>query len=77
MLGRPTGLGPGDTYSEPGEVSCLGLSVPGTYDVAAKLVVPRGSEGDREIPLGKLRVDVVTDPTIVVPPIYDVPPNNQ
>lgn len=76
-LGTPPVLGAGDTYSEPVEVSCLGLSVPGTYDVVAKLVVPRGSEGDREIALGKLRVDVVTDPTIVVPPIYDVPPNRQ
>jgi len=74
VLGTPQVLGPGDTYSEPVEVSCLGLSVPGTYDVVAKLVVPRGSEGDREIALGKLRVDVVTDPTIVVPPVYAVPP---
>jgi hypothetical protein len=69
VLGAPAVLGPGETYNEPIEVSCLGLSVAGTYDVAAKLVVPRGSEGDREIALGKLRVDVVTDPTILIPPL--------
>jgi hypothetical protein len=69
VLGTPAVLGPGDTYNEPVEVSCLGLSVAGTYDVVARLVVPRGSEGDLEIPLGKLRVDVVTDPTILIPPL--------
>lgn len=69
-LGLPAVLGPGDAYDELVEVSCLGLAVPGTYDVAATLVVARGSEGDREISLGRLRIDVVTDPTIVMPSIY-------
>ena len=68
VLGAPAVLGPGDTYSEPVEVSCLGLSVAGTYDVVARLVVPRGTEGDLEIAIGRLRVDVVTDPTILIPP---------
>ncbi len=70
-VAAPAVLGPGDTYSEPVEVSCLGLAVAGTYDLAAKLVVPRGSEGDLEIALGRLRVDVITDPTIFIPPIVD------
>jgi hypothetical protein len=51
-------------------VSCLGLAVPGTYDVAARLIVPRGSEGDREIALGRLRIDVLNDPTLFIPPLY-------
>lgn len=63
----PDVLGPGDTHYEPVEISCLGLSVPGTYDIAARLVVPRGSEGDREIALGRLRVEVATDPSLPNP----------
>lgn len=68
-VGAPAVLGPGDTYSEPVEVSCIGLSVAGTYDVVARLVVPRGADGDLEIALGKLRVNVVTDPTLLIPPL--------
>ena len=68
VLGTPPVLAPGDAYYEPIEVSCLGLAVPGTYDVAARLVLPRGGEGDREIALGRLRVYVVTDPTLLIPP---------
>lgn len=68
VLGTPPVLGPGDAYYEPIEVSCLGLAVPGTYDVAARLVLPRGQEGEREIALGRLRVYVVTDPTLLIPP---------
>ena len=63
-------LAPGGEYNELVEVSCLGLSVPGTYDVAARLVVPRGSEGDREIMLGRLRIEVLTDPTLFIPPTW-------
>ena len=70
VLGTPAVLGPGDAYYEPIDVSCLGLAVPGTYDVAARLVVPRGSEGDREIALGRLRVDVITDPALFVAPVW-------
>jgi len=69
VLGTPAVLGAGETYNEPIEVSCIGLSVAGTYDVVARLVVPRGSEGDLEIALGRLRVDVVTDPMFLVPPL--------
>ena len=70
-LSTPSVLGPGDAYYEPIEVSCMGLAVPGTFDVAARLVVPRVSEGDREIALGKLRIDVVTDPTLFIPPRWE------
>lgn len=70
VLRTPPVLGPGDTYYEPIEVSCLGLAVAGTYDVAARLVVPRGSEGDREIALGRLRVSVITNPTLFITPIW-------
>lgn len=66
-LGTPPVLGSGQTYYEPLEVSCLGLSVPGTYDVVAQLVIPGGAEGDREIPIGRLRVEVVTDPSLPNP----------
>ena len=69
VLRTPAVLGPGDTYDEPIEVSCLGLASAGTYDIVARLVVPRGSEGDSEIALGRLRVDVVTDPTLLIPPL--------
>lgn len=66
-LAVPDVLGPGQTYYEPVEVSCLGLSVPGTYEVVARLIIRRGTEGDREIPIGRLRVEVVTDPSIPYP----------
>lgn len=61
VLATPALLGPADSYYEPVEISCLGLSVAGTYEIAARLVVPRGSEGDREIALGRLRVEVVAE----------------
>ena len=63
VLATPSVLGAADTYYEPIVVSCLGLAVPGTYDVAAHLVVPRGDEGAREVALGRLRVEVVTNPS--------------
>jgi hypothetical protein len=58
VLMTPAVLGAAEAFSEPIEVSCLGLSVPGTYEIAARLVVPRASEGDQEIALGRLRVVV-------------------
>jgi hypothetical protein len=67
LLRTPAVLGSGDAYHEPIEVSCLGLASEGTYEIAARLIVPRGAEGDREVALGRLRVDVVTDPTIMAP----------
>jgi hypothetical protein len=72
-LALPEVLGPGETYYEPIEISCLGLSVAGTYDVAARLIVPRGTEGDREISIGRLRVDVVTDPSLPNPRLWREP----
>lgn len=69
-LKLPAVLGPGEAFYDLVEVSCLGLAVPGTYDVAARLIVPRGAEGDREIALGRLRIDVLTDPTLFISPIY-------
>jgi hypothetical protein len=67
-LALPAVLEPGQTHYEPVEVSCLGLSVTGSYDIAARLVVPGGNEDDREIPLGRLRVDVITRTSMVVAP---------
>lgn len=69
-LSTPAVLAPGDSYHQSIEISCLGLAEPGTYDIAARLVVPRGLEGDRVIALGRFRLDVVTDPTYFLPPIY-------
>jgi hypothetical protein len=66
VLVTPAVLGAAEAFSEPIEVSCLGLSVPGTYEIAARLVVPRGTEGDREIALGRLRV-VVERPALTEP----------
>jgi hypothetical protein len=65
LLGTPPVLGPGDTYYAPVVVSCLGLAVPGTYDIAARLVVPRGTEGAREVSLGRLRVEVIHHPSVL------------
>jgi len=61
VLRPPAVLAPADTYYEPVEISCLGLSVAGAYEVAARLVVPQGVEGDREIALGRLRVEVAAE----------------
>lgn len=63
-------IGPGESRFDPIEVSCLGLGVPGSYDVEARLLVPAVGEraGEREIVLGKLRVDVVTNQLDFVPP---------
>jgi hypothetical protein len=69
-LALPTVLAPGDAHYELVEVSCLGLAVAGSYDVAARLVVPRGTEGDHEVALGRLRIEVVTDPTLLIPPTW-------
>ena len=69
-LALPAVLAPGDAHYELVEVSCLGLAVAGTYDVAARLLVRRGTEGDHEIALGRLRIDVVTDPTLFIPPVW-------
>jgi hypothetical protein len=64
VLAIPDVLGPGETHYEPIEVSCLGLSVRGTYDITARLIIPRGTEGDREIAIGRLRVEVLALPVV-------------
>ena len=66
-------LGPGESRFEPIEVSCLGLGVPGSYDVEARLLVGRegsehGAPPEHEVVLGKLRVEVVTNQLEFVPP---------
>lgn len=68
VLKTPAVLAPSDAYSEPIEISCVGLADPGTYDIAARLVVPRGSEGDLEVALGRFRVEVVGDPALRIAP---------
>jgi len=67
-LALPVALGAGASYQEPVEVSCLGLAQPGSYEVVARLIVSGGTEGDREIALGRLHIDVVTDPTLFIAP---------
>jgi hypothetical protein len=57
-LAAPPLLAPGASYREPIEVSCLGLSVPGRYDVAARVVV----DGIGETEIGRLRVEITNDP---------------
>jgi hypothetical protein len=64
ILGVPSVLGPAETYYEPIDISCIGLAVPGTYDIAASLVILRRSDIDRQISLGRLRVEVLTEPSV-------------
>ena len=67
-LALPAALGGGASYHEPVEVSCLGLAQPGSYEVVARLIVSGGTAGDREIGLGRLHIDVVADPTLIIAP---------
>ncbi|CAN5897636.1 hypothetical protein BH11MYX4_BH11MYX4_24120 [soil metagenome] len=67
-LALPAALGGGASYHEPVEVSCLGLAQPGSYEVVARLIVSGGTAGDREIGLGRLHIDVVTDPSLIIAP---------
>jgi hypothetical protein len=62
-LAAPEILGPGVTYTEPVGVSCLGLGVPGVYDVDARLVT-RGTE----TAIGHLRIEITNDPKRFTPP---------
>lgn len=65
-LSAPRSLAPGRTHVEVLAVSCLGLGKAGHYDIAARLLVPAsGSEG--EIALGRLHVEVSSDPGRVDP----------
>jgi hypothetical protein len=58
-LHAPAFLAPGDVHREPVSVSCLGLSVPGKYEVVARL--RRADSEDVEI--GRLRIEISDDPS--------------
>jgi hypothetical protein len=62
-LAPPQRLSPGRTHTEPLLVSCIGLSKPGNYDVQARLLFTHGGRAFEE-PIGRLRVEVSTDPSI-------------
>lgn len=69
MLATPPALAPGAVYREPFDVTCLGLDVPGIYDVEVLLWMGRSSPaartaalGERAVPLGHLRIEVEDDP---------------
>jgi hypothetical protein len=64
VVAAPAALGAGAVHREPIEVSCLGLDVPGDYEVAARLIAPGG-----EAPIGRLGVRVASDPSLVVTPL--------
>lgn len=70
LLDLPDVLPAGEAHYEPIEVSCLGLTVPGEYEIAAQLLLPDSGGGEREVSLGRLRVDVVTDPALLNVPIW-------
>lgn len=66
-LNTPALLKPGQSHSEPLEVSCLGLSTPGRYEVRGRLI-PEGAAPEREQPIGRLSIEISADPTRIVPP---------
>jgi hypothetical protein len=65
-LDVPQVLAPGESFHQPVLVSCLGLGVEGSYDVAARLQV---GDGDVETELGRLRIEIATDPSRRVPQV--------
>jgi hypothetical protein len=65
-LGSPAVLAAGETYREPVDLSCIGLSVAGRYEIRPRLIVSDGANGDREIPLGTSHMEVFDDPSIGV-----------
>jgi len=80
LLKPPAWLGPGETYDEPIDVTCLGLSVPGAYKITARLIVrvqstrdlspgvsPAPPAVEREVALGHVHVDVIADPSRLAP----------
>lgn len=66
-LRAPASLAPGRSHVEVLEVSCLGIGKPGHYDIAARLLVPEAAESDGELPLGRLHVEVASDPSRLDP----------
>jgi hypothetical protein len=72
-LKTPAVLAAGAAHDEPIEVSCLGLGVPGKYEVLARLQI--GSRADHpEIELGRLRIEISNDPTRRFPLLPSPPP---
>jgi hypothetical protein len=67
-LDAPAVLGAGASYHKPIEVSCLGLGVPGNYEIAARLRID-GDEASA-IELGSWRIEVAHDPTRQITPSF-------
>lgn len=65
-LKTPAKLPPGSTHREPIEVSCLGLGVPGMYEVAARLQIAKTGV---ETEIGRLRVEISNDLSRQLPPL--------
>lgn len=61
-LKAPRVLGAGAVYTEPIDVSCIGLGRAGAYDVEARLLQPGGADGDRVTELGTVRIVVDASP---------------
>ena len=59
----PAFLDAGASHREPIELSCIALGAPGTYAIEVRLVV----DGEEELELGTVRVDVTNDPSLVTP----------
>jgi hypothetical protein len=65
-LNTPRKLPPGESHREPVSVSCLGLGVPGKYEVAARLQIDAtGVENE----IGRLRIEISNDPSERMPPL--------
>lgn len=63
-LHPPPTLGPGQAHFERVPVTCV-MNKPGTYDIDSALVV---DQDPRELAMGRTRVTVGADPTVVFPP---------
>lgn len=59
----PAFLNAGESHREPIELSCIALAAPGNYAIEVRLVV----DGEDEVGLGTVRVDVTSDPSLVTP----------
>jgi hypothetical protein len=63
-LRSPATLAPGASHFERIPVTCV-MNKPGTYDIDSALLV---DQDPRELPMGRTRVTVGADPTVVFPP---------
>lgn len=61
VLATPEVLDPGASHSAPVAVSCLGLGVPGKYDVEAFILADDGGRRTEQ-PIGALKVEISGDP---------------